>query len=41
VLARPRAKSTTKIRLKYNLYYHRYFTKHLTGVFGKEPFKSD
>jgi hypothetical protein len=41
VLARPRAKSTTKIRSKNSLYPHRHFTKHLVGTFGKPPRESD
>jgi hypothetical protein len=35
--ARPRARSTTKIGLKNNLYSHGHFTEHMVGAFGKPP----
>jgi hypothetical protein len=41
VLARPRVRSTTKIRSKNSLYPHRYFTEQLVGAFGKSPRESD
>jgi hypothetical protein len=37
VPTRPRARSTTKIGSKNNLYLHRHFTEHLVGAFGKTP----
>jgi hypothetical protein len=41
VLARPHARSTTKIRFKNRLCLHRHFTEHLVGVFGKPLQKSN
>jgi hypothetical protein len=41
VLARPRARSMIKIRLKNSLYSHRHFTEHLVGAFRKPPRKSN
>jgi hypothetical protein len=41
MLARQRARSTTKIRSRNNLYYHRHFTEHLVDVFRKQPVESD
>jgi hypothetical protein len=35
--ARQRARSTTKIRLKNNLYSHGHFTEHLVSAFRKPP----
>jgi hypothetical protein len=37
MLARPHARSTTKIRSKNSLYPHRHFTEHLVGAFRKPP----
>jgi hypothetical protein len=37
--ARTRAKLTIKTKLKLSSYPHTHFTKHLVGVFGKQPFK--
>jgi hypothetical protein len=41
VLARLRARSTTKIDSKNGLYRHRHFTEHLLYVFGKSSRNSD
>jgi hypothetical protein len=41
VLARLRARSTTKIDSKNGLYTHRHFTEHLLYVFKKSPRNSD
>jgi hypothetical protein len=37
MLARPRARSTTKIRLKNSLYPHSHFTENLVDAFEKSP----
>jgi hypothetical protein len=41
VLARPQARSTTKIRSKSGLYPHNHFTEHLVVTYEKSPWKSD
>jgi hypothetical protein len=41
ILARPRARSMTKIDSKNSLYAHRYFTEQLVDVFKKLPWESD
>jgi hypothetical protein len=37
MLTKTRARSTTKIRSKNNLYPYRHFTEHLVDTFGKLP----
>jgi hypothetical protein len=41
VLARPRARSMIKIKLKNSLCTHRHFTEHLVGAFEKLPWECD
>jgi hypothetical protein len=41
MLARTRARLTTKIESKISLYPHSHFTEHLVGAFGKPPQESD